>query len=70
MTKKMDHARYQRQVRQWDSGKLEFIIHDCKRTIELQPGNPNLGYYLDEINYCSDELARRQRREKRGYVTY
>jgi hypothetical protein len=33
------------------------------------PDNPNAGYYLDEINYCADELARRARGGKRQRPT-
>ena len=69
-TKTMNHGRYQRQVREWDTGKLEFIIFDCKKALEANPDNPNADYYLDEINYCSQELARRKERNRRGYIDY
>ena len=67
MIKKMDHNAYQRKVKFMDAEQLRFIIQDCKEVIRVMPDNPNVSYYLDEICYCDAELARRKRRNDRGY---
>jgi hypothetical protein len=61
--KNMDHGAYMRKVRRMDDVALEFTIRDCREVIRLQADfNPNIGYYMDEIHYCSMELRRRKER--------
>ena len=57
--KKMDHAKYQRELRRKDTASLEFIIKDAREAIEANPEGPNSGYYADEIHYAAAELRRR-----------
>lgn len=64
-TKHIDHVGYPRLCRTRSDAELRFIIADCKATLDAWPDQPNYGYYLDEINYCADELARRARGGKR-----
>ena len=57
----MDHAAYQADCRTKTEAQLRFIIQGCQEVVKVQSGfNPNIGYYMDEIHYCSMELARRQ----------
>lgn len=63
--KTIDHRDYPRRCRQLSDAELLFTIADCRETIAAWPDTPNAGYYLDEINYCADELARRRRGGKR-----
>ena len=58
--KRMDHVEYPKKLRAMKESQIRFIITDCKAALAALPDNPNAGYYLDEINYCSDELARRR----------
>lgn len=64
-TKHIDHVGYPRLCRTRSDAELRFIIADCKATLAAWPDQPNYGYYLDEINYCADELTRRARGGKR-----
>lgn len=64
-TKHIDHVGYPRLCRTRSDAELRFIIADCQATLDAWPDQPNAGYYLDEINYCADELARRARGGKR-----
>ena len=61
--KKMNHAEYQKKVRGMSEAQLRYTIKDAGEAAECGKhiGNPNTGYYLDEVNYCCDELARRAR---------
>ena len=58
-TKQMNHTEYQRNLVSLDFHALNHIIGDCKQVIALQPWNDNVGYYTDEIHYCSAELRYR-----------
>lgn len=62
MIKKMDHAEYQRNLRNKTIPELEFIIRDAKEAAQANPDGPNVGYYLDEVSYCSMELRKRARK--------
>ncbi len=64
--KVMDHNRYPRVCRGRSEAELRFIMADARAAHDANPDNPNAGYYLDEINYCADELARRARGGKRS----
>lgn len=64
-TKHIDHAAYPKLCRSRSEAELRFVIADCRATLAAWPDQPNYGYYLDEINYCADELARRARGGKR-----
>jgi len=62
-TKIMDHTAYPKKIKKLSDAELRHIIKDCKEVIEIQKDfNLNLGYYQDEIHYCSMELD--SRREK------
>lgn len=64
--KVMDHNRYPRICRGRSEAELHFVMADARAAHDANPDNPNAGYYLDEINYCADELARRARGGKRS----
>lgn len=64
-TKHIDHAAYPKLCRTRSDAELLFVIADCRATLDAWPDQPNYGYYLDEMNYCADELARRARGGKR-----
>ena len=57
----MDHTGYIKKTRKMPEAVLKYIIKECQEVIELQKDfNPNIGYYTDEIHYCSMELKCRQ----------
>ena len=68
-TKHIDHAAYPKLCRTRSDAELRFVIADFRATLSAWPDQPNYGYYLDEINYCADELARRARGGKRQRPT-
>jgi hypothetical protein len=68
-TKRIDHAAYPRRCRTRSEMELRFIIADARAALDAMPDNPNAGFYLDEINYCADELARRARGGRRTRPT-
>lgn len=59
MLKKMDHTEYPKKLKEKTYEELIFIRKDAQLTLKADPGNPNAGYYADEINYVSNELYRR-----------
>ena len=61
--KRMDHVNYPKQCRKKSDAELHYIIKDAHEAAKAMPDNANVGYYLDEINYCSQELARRVKNE-------
>jgi len=67
--KVMNHIEYPKQCRRRSDAELRFTITDCQTALRAMPDNPNAGYYLDEINYCAHELARRARGGKRRRPT-
>jgi len=63
--KTMDHAEYQKRCRRMTDAELRFTISDARQAAEVgKDWNENVGYYLDEIHYCSMELSRRQKRSR------
>ena len=58
--KKMDHLKYQRDIRRLSDESLRYIIADAQQAMQAMPENPNNGYYADEINYCGSEIYRRK----------
>jgi hypothetical protein len=58
-TPQIDHAKYQRKVRNLSTESLRWTIKDCQEAIDALPDNPKNGYYQDEIHYCAQELTRR-----------
>jgi hypothetical protein len=65
----IDHNRYPKLCRTRSEAELRFTIADCQAALRAMPDNPKAGYYLDEINYCADELARRNRGGRRRRPT-
>ena len=59
--KKMDHAAYQKALREKSEEQLRYAIRDAGEAIRAMPDGENAGYYADEVSYCAMELARRQR---------
>lgn len=61
----MNHTEYQKKVKKLSEESLRFIIQDCREAIDALPNNPKNGYYMDEIHYCSMELAYRRAKKKK-----
>lgn len=59
--KKMNHNEYQIGLKSKSEKELLFIIDDARKSIRANPGNPNNGYYEDEIHYCVMEINERKR---------
>lgn len=57
--KTIDHIEYPKRLRTKSVVELRFIISDCHEAIRVNPTGDNVGYYLDEISYASQELRRR-----------
>jgi len=55
----MNHAEYQERMTTLSIEALRFIMADAYNAAQAMPDSPNAGYYLDELNYASMELARR-----------
>lgn len=67
MTKTMNHSEYMAKTRTMTEAQLRYVIEDCKLVIACQQAfNPNCGYYMDEIHYCSMELRRRELESRNG----
>jgi hypothetical protein len=60
MKTEIDHKEYREKVRWMTSDQLKWTIEDCREAIKGMPQGPKVGYYLDEINYCSMELSKRK----------
>ena len=56
----INHSHYQRRCCHRTIEQLRYVIADCTAAITANPDNPKNGYYADEINYCSMELAKRK----------
>lgn len=71
--KEMDHSGYMKKLtneKNFPDSSLKYIKEDAKKAMEAMPDGPNVGYYEDEIHYCTMELARRKKeREKKKVVT-
>ena len=61
MTNQMNHAEYKAKVATMTDAALLFTMRDAHEAAQAMPDGPKVGYYLDEVNYCSDELALRRR---------
>ncbi len=59
MQKIMDHNAYPKSLHSKSKEALRFIMKDAHQASQAFLNGPNVGYYLDEINYCGMELARR-----------
>lgn len=61
MSKKMNHAEYQKSLRKRTEAQLRFIMKDAAEAAEaVKELNPeSAGYYLDEVSYAAMELKRR-----------
>jgi hypothetical protein len=56
----IDHSAYQEKVRGMSDAALRYTIEDARKALRALPEGRKAGYYQDEINYASDELARRR----------
>ena len=61
MKPRFDHNAYAKKVKTLEDVTLRYIIKDCKEAIAANPDGENVSYYLDEVNYCANELYRRQK---------
>jgi hypothetical protein len=59
----IDHAAYQKKLKNKTASELAYIIKDAREAIAAMPDGPKAGYYQDEIHYASMELKRRQMSE-------
>jgi uncharacterized coiled-coil protein SlyX len=70
MPKQMNHAEYQKSLKKKTIEELNFIISDCRATIQAMPDSENVGYYTDEIHYAYAELKRRKPTNQDIYNVY
>lgn len=61
----IDHAAYQKKVKELSIEELQFIARDAGEAIFANPDGPKAGYYADERNYCWTEIARRRSANRR-----
>ena len=56
----MNHTEYPANLKSkcWEA--LCFIAKDAREAAEAQPEGENVGYYLDENNYCANEMSIRK----------
>lgn len=59
MKKVMDHEAYQKWLKTLDIETLRYIQRDAAEAAAANPNGINVGYYLDEVNYCAMEIYRR-----------
>lgn len=59
MEKIMNHTEYPKQLKNKSIAELRFIAEDAKKAVQAMPDGINAGYYLDEINYCMNEINKR-----------
>jgi len=57
--KAMNHAEYQKNLQKKSNSALWFNAKDAMEAAQAYPEGENASYYLDEVNYCLDEIARR-----------
>jgi len=62
MNTQIDHAEYPKRLRALPIEALQYIIRDASEAARLNPTGHKAGYYLDEVNYCSDEISRRAKK--------
>lgn len=58
--KHMNHELYKSLLKKKTVEQLRFIIKDAQAAANAHPQGENCGYYLDEVNYASMELAKRE----------
>lgn len=64
MSRKMNHVEYPKGLLDKTEAALRWIIKDCQEALEANPAGSNSSYYLDEINYCVNELYNRTQAAK------
>lgn len=64
MQNQIDHAAYQRKIKDYSIEMLRWVIKDCQEALQRMPDSPKAGYYQDEINYCGMELAKKERLQR------
>ncbi len=57
--KVMNHVRYPKSLKKKTVEELLYIQQDAYAAAVANPGNPNAGYYMDEVHYAAAELRRR-----------
>jgi hypothetical protein len=62
----IDHAAYQERCTKMSEAQLRYTISDANAAMRAMPDGPKAGYYADEVNYCSNELAKRKRSSQRN----
>ena len=58
---KIDHEEIKRRFAVLSMDSLRYIRSDAQEAIKANPEGPKAGYYQDEINYASMEIAKRLR---------
>lgn len=53
------YLEYMKQARRMNDEQLRYIIAYCYYALHLSSENPMNGYYLQEIECCTNELSRR-----------
>jgi len=53
------HSDYKRECLNKTTDELIYIRSDCRNAIKANPDNQKVQQYMDEINYCSEELFKR-----------
>jgi len=56
----IDHVEYPKRLRTKSDAALRFIVKDATEAMRANPEGQKAGYYADEVNYASNELARRR----------
>lgn len=59
MQKIINHKEYPEQLKNKSIAELRFIAKDAREAVQAMPNGVNVGHYLDEINYCMNEINRR-----------
>jgi len=59
MIKQMNHGAYKSAMKSKTIAQLRYIARDAYDAMVAMPNNPNAGYYADEVNYATAELAAR-----------
>ena len=65
----MRFANYAERCRNATDAGLVYVMKDARAAMLANPDGVKAGYYADEINYCADELARRDRGGRRKMPT-
>ncbi len=58
--KTMNHAEYQKNLKNKTVAELRFIAKDANEAMEAMPQGENAGYYADEVHYAAMELRNRE----------